>query len=136
MTYAINYFLTSLTKHIKSVHKKIKFKCEICGKKLSRKDKLQRHKKTVHWRSSEFKCTVCEKKFSTKEILQAHKKVCCKCKHCHEQFSSLSELLNRICPKKNKLNRPQNDLNPMNQLFKRLLCHFLQTKFKALNNHS
>ena len=84
---------SSLTKHIKSVHEKIKFKCEICGKELSRKDKLQRHKKTVHWGSSEFECTVCEKKFSRKENLQAHENVCCKYKHCHEQFSSPSELL-------------------------------------------
>ena len=91
---------SSLTKHIKNVHEKIKFKCEICGKELSQKDKLQRHKKTVHWSSSEFECTVCEKKFSRKENLQAHKKVCCKCRHCHKQFSSPSELLNHICPEK------------------------------------
>ena len=91
---------SSLTKHIKNVHEKIKFKCEICGKELSRKDKLQRHKKTVHLRSSEFEYTVCEKKFNRKENLQAHKNVCCKYKHCHEQFSSRSELLNHICPKK------------------------------------
>ena len=96
---------SSLTKHIKSVHEKIKFKCEICDKELSRKDDLQRHKKTVHWRSSEFECTVCEKKFNRKGNLQAHKTVCCKCKHCHEQFSSPSELLNRICPVK-KTSKP------------------------------
>ena len=51
--------------------------------------------------SSEFECTVCEKKFNRKGNLLAHKKVCCKCKHCHEQFSSPSELLNHICPEKN-----------------------------------
>ena len=91
---------SSLTKHIKSVHEKIKFKCEICDKELLRKDDLQRHKKTVHWRSSEFKCVVCERKFSRKDHLLIHKNVCCKCKHCHEQFSSPSELLNHICLEK------------------------------------
>ena len=54
-------------KHIKNIHKKIKFKCEICGKKFSQKDNLQRHKKAVHSRSSEFECPVCEKKFCRKK---------------------------------------------------------------------
>ena len=91
---------SSLTKHIKSVHQKIKFKREICGIELSRKDKLQRHKKAVLLRSSEFECRVCEKKFSRKENQLTHKIVCCNCRHCHEQFSSPSELLNHICPEK------------------------------------
>ena len=46
-------------------------------------------------------CTVCEKKFSRKENLLAHEKVCCKCRHCHEQFPLPSELPNHICPEKN-----------------------------------
>ena len=46
-----------------------------------------------------------KKKFSGKGNLLAHKNVCCKCKHCHEQFSSPSELLNHICPEK-KTNEP------------------------------
>ena len=91
---------SNLRKHIKSVHEKIKFTREICGKELSRKDKLQRHKKTVHSRSSEFECAVYEKKFSRKENLLAHKNVCCKCKHCHEQFPSPSKLVNHICQEK------------------------------------
>ena len=91
---------SNLRKHIKSVHEKIKFKCEICDKELSRKDELQRHKLSVHSKNIEFKCIVCERKFSRKDNLLAHKNVCCKCKHCHEQFSSPSELLNHICPEK------------------------------------
>ena len=91
---------SSLTRHIKSVHEKIKFKCEICDKELSRKDDLQRHKLSVHSKSIELECVVCERKFSRKDHLLAHKNVCCKCKHCHEQFSSPSELLNHICPEK------------------------------------
>ena len=82
---------SSLTKHIKSVHEKIKFKCEICDKEFSQEDNLQRHKKAVHSKNIEFKCVVCERKFSRKDNLLAHKNVCCKCKHCHEQFFSPSE---------------------------------------------
>ena len=33
---------SNLRKHIKSVHEKMKFKCEICGKEFSQKDNLQR----------------------------------------------------------------------------------------------
>ena len=91
---------SNLRKHVKSVHEKIKFKCEICNKELSRKGDLRRHKLSVHSKSIELKCTVCEKKFSRKDYLLAHKNVCCKCRHCHEQFSSPSELLNHICPEK------------------------------------
>ena len=39
--------------------------------------------------------------FVEKKNLQIRKKVCCKCRYCHEQFSSLSELLNHVCPEKN-----------------------------------
>ena len=38
--------------------------------------------------------------FVEKKNLHIHKKVCCKC-YCHEQFSSLSELLNHVCPEEN-----------------------------------
>ena len=92
---------SNLRKHIKSVHEKIKFKCEICDKEFSQEDNLQRHKKAVHSKNIEFNCIVCERKFSRKDNLLAHKIVCCKCEHCHEQFSSPSELLNHICPEKN-----------------------------------
>ena len=91
---------SNLRKHIKNIHKKIKFKCEICDKEFSQKDNLLSHKRNIHSKSVEFECTVCEKKFNRKGNLQAHKNVCCKCKHCHEQFSSPSELLNHICPEK------------------------------------
>ena len=100
MTFVINCFLTSLVSRNISVHEKIKFKCEICDKELSRKDELKRHKLSVHSKNIEFKCIVCERKFSRKDNLLAHKNVCCKCKHCHEQFPSPSELLNHICPEK------------------------------------
>ena len=91
---------SNLRKHIISVHEKINFNCEICGKEVSRKDKLKEHMRDIHYRSSKFECLVCERKFIRKDNLLAHKNVCCKCKHCHEQFPSPSELLNHICPEK------------------------------------
>ena len=129
---------SNLRKHIKSVHEKMKFKCEICTKNFTRKDNLLSHKRNIHSKSIEFECTVCEKKFNRKGNLQAHKIVCCKCKHCHEQFSSPSELLNHICPEK-KTSEPaakrfkpdepaiQTPLVPLssNQVFKTLNNQFL-----------
>ena len=50
----------NLRKHIKNIHKKIKFKCEICGKEFSQEDNLLSHKRYIHSKSIEFKCTVCE----------------------------------------------------------------------------
>ena len=91
---------SNLRKHIKSVHEKMKFKCEICTTNFTRKDNLLSHKRNIHSKSIEFECTACEKKFNRKGNLQAHKTVCCKCKYCHEQFSSPLELLNHICPEK------------------------------------
>ena len=96
---------SNLRKHIKSVHEKIKFKCEICTKNFTRKDNLLSHKRNIHSKNIEFKCTVCERKFSRKGNLQAPKKVCCKCRHCHEQLSSPSVLLNHVCPEK-KTSKP------------------------------
>ena len=93
---------SNLRKYLKNIHEKIKFKCEICIKNFTRKDNFLSHNRNIHSKSIEIECTVCEKKLDRKGNLQAHKIVCCKCKHCHEQFSSPSELLNHICPEKKK----------------------------------
>ena len=53
-----------------------------------------------------------EKKFDRKDNLLAHKNVCCKCKHCHEQFPSPPELPNHICPEKNTTEPPAKRFKP------------------------
>ena len=109
----------NLRKHIENIQKKMKFKCEICGKEFSQKDNLLNHKRYIHSKSIEFKCTVREKNLVEKKTCW-HIKMCCKYRHCHEQFPSPSELLNYICPEKTPLSPLQNELSPMNQLFIRL----------------
>ena len=125
---------SNLGKRIKSVHEKMKFKCEICGKEFSQKDDLQRHKKAVHSKSIEFKCTVCERKFSRKNNCWHIKKSVANVDIATNNFPLHRSFLIIFARKKIQLNRPQNVLNPMNQLFKCLLYHFLQIKFKTLNN--
>ena len=112
---------SSLTKHIKSVHEKIKFKCEICTKNFTKKENLLSHKRNIHSKSTEFECTVCEKKLNRKGNLQAHKTVCCKCKHCHEQFFSPSELLNHICPEKKTTEPAAKQFKPDEPAFQTLV---------------
>ena len=122
---------SNLRKHIKSVHEKMKFKCEICG---SQKDNLRRHKKAVHSKSIEFKCTVCERKFSRKENLLANKNVCCKCKHCHVQFTSPSKLLNHICPEKNTTESAAKRFKPHEPAIQTCFVPLPLNQVQTLNN--
>ena len=80
--------------------------------RISQKDNLLSRRINIHSKSIEFECTVCEKIFSRKGNLQAYKNVCCKCRHCHEQFPSPSELLNHICPEKNKTEQAAKRFKP------------------------
>lgn len=50
--------------------------CDICGKILSRKDVMQRHKIVVHKTGGELFCNICAKLFSTREELDEHKTKC------------------------------------------------------------
>ena len=65
------------------------------GKEFTKKDNLLSRKRTVDYRSRDFVCLGCEKKSSTKGNFLAHKKVRSRCRQCHEQFSSPSELLHK-----------------------------------------
>lgn len=54
------------------------FVCNICGKVLSNKYAMQRHKIVVHKTSGDLFCNVCIKLFSTAEDLAEHKTKCVK----------------------------------------------------------
>ena len=95
--------------------KKIKFKCEICAKELSRKDNLQSHKRDVYYRSRKFVCLECKRKFSRKGNLLAHKKSVADVDSVMNSFPLQS--LKTIYARKMILSPQQNNLNPMNQLF-------------------
>ena len=85
-----------LMRHVKSVHYLVKFPCDQCGKQLSRKDDLLRHKMTIHKIGSpvEFKCEVCNSIFHRKDKFERHKassllsdgSVKNKCSECDEIF--------------------------------------------------
>ena len=58
---------SNLRKHITNIRKKIKFKCETCGKEFSQKDNLLSRRRNIHSKSMEFECTVCEKNLVEKQ---------------------------------------------------------------------
>ena len=55
---------SNLRKHIKNVHDKCKFICEISGKNFTRKDNMLRHRKSLHSENIELcvKTNLVEKK--------------------------------------------------------------------------
>jgi uncharacterized Zn-finger protein len=57
-----------------SVHleKKGSVKCEVCHKKLSRKENLERHFQTIHRNEKMFVCPVCRKRFTGKRGMTFH----------------------------------------------------------------
>ncbi|CAH1114784.1 unnamed protein product [Psylliodes chrysocephalus] len=72
------------------------YKCEICSKKFTRKDKLETHSKT-HTREKSFTCEICSKQFIKKGGLTVHLRFhtgenLFKCKICLKQFTQKSNL--------------------------------------------
>ena len=64
---------TQLKRHIKSVHKHIRYSCDKCDKSFDRQDVLQRHVKSEHEKNQYF-CDKCDKSFNDQDNLQRHVK--------------------------------------------------------------
>ena len=54
-----------LRKHIESVHRAIKYKCNLCGSIFDSMSAMKRHKKN-RLETKEHKCVICHKDFSQK----------------------------------------------------------------------
>ena len=66
-------FGTKLKRHIKSVHKDIRYSCDKCGQSFDRQDNLQRHVKSEH-QEIQYSCDKCDKSFNGPGNLQRHVK--------------------------------------------------------------
>ena len=89
----------SLRIHMNSVHNGIKdYKCEYCGKTLSKLQSLQGHIKAVHHKIKDLKCGTCGKMFSHSSALQKHVQDVhlgirkCTCNICGREYSKPDSL--------------------------------------------
>merc|ERR1712126_102340 len=62
----------ALTKHKQSVHQGIKFPCTICGHKASAKSSLNSHIVNTHKERRYFSCNSCSKQYRQKDSLSQH----------------------------------------------------------------
>lgn len=95
-----------LKKHLPN-HEEKKFECKMgCDKKFSRKNKLDRHHKTVHATSTDFTCPRdgCEKAYRRKDTLNEHIQSIhdekqFQCEHCSKMFAFRQRLLKHMLRK-------------------------------------
>ena len=65
----------SVSTHNKFVHEKQIFKCDLCGKILTRPFLLKAHIQRVHEGRKDYKCHICEKDFAQSRCLKSHAKL-------------------------------------------------------------
>jgi hypothetical protein len=66
----------------------MEFECNVCFKRFTRKDNLERHKESVHGAGS-FSCDKCFKTFNRKDAYVRHERTCSIiCKYCDTEFES------------------------------------------------
>merc|ERR1712018_923998 len=105
---------TSLYKHIKAVHNKIKDeKCQLCDYSSSSKGSLQSHIRHIHLHKRTLPCNECSKTFSTQQKLEDHKKSVHRkekdllCMECNKAFSIRDNLVKHIKGVHNKIRRKE-----------------------------
>ena len=84
--------------HIKNVHEKICFKCDLCNRSYYDENKLTQHKVAAHKNKTNFKCKICNLNFSCNTSLYNHVKRVHKqikkhvCAVCNKRFVTKSDL--------------------------------------------
>ena len=61
-------------RHMRNVHRDLKFKCETCKKEFKTKEYLKIHINSIHEKTKTFECKVCSKLFYKAVTLLTHKK--------------------------------------------------------------
>ena len=51
--------LSAVNVHVRAVHDKVKYPCDICGKPFSGKEQIKRHVASVHENLRNIKCHLC-----------------------------------------------------------------------------
>ena len=87
------------------------------NKKFSRKDNLTRHVKSLH-KKIEFECEKMQKKsFKRVDLLNYHVSICGKCRRCEVQFATLADFAAHTCEapamKKRRLDDPPSHAIPI-----------------------
>ena len=82
--------------HIEVVHKKVRYPCNLCGKKFTTKGFLKIHIASVH-ENVTHECNQCGKHFTikgnlAKHIQSVHQMVKYNCNHCEKQFTANGDL--------------------------------------------
>ncbi|CAI2357609.1 unnamed protein product [Caenorhabditis sp. 36 PRJEB53466] len=102
--------------------------CEVCGKTLSSKNRLQNHKKIHEKRPRPFLCELCQNSFLTESSFNSHKLVHLKksnvhCKICKDSFRTEQCLRKHLDP----INRERK--------FECFLCEFVTNTAKCIRIH-
>ncbi len=106
----------SLHKHMQThmqTHYDKQYKCELCDKKYTRKDILNRHIKFYHEIPGQYVCDVCHKGFNRSDELNVHQQL-----HTNRIYSC--QFCDKIYTYLSSLNRHTNEVHKINQY----ICSF------------
>jgi len=92
---------SGLSKHIRNVHPKLDFPCDLCSKSYKCTEYLRKHQKLVHSSTKPFVCDLCAKVFPTIQSIKNHMSYShierqFSCGKCKSKFHYLSEMKHHL----------------------------------------